>query len=290
MRTDTRRMRRMLTFAAVASLQVSVAFGQVTRVEIASREPADSGQPAGSAGPYEILRGRIHGEVDPFDARNAIIQDLQFAPRNARGKVEYVATFALAKPIDLTKASGMLVYQVVNRGNGTVTPSADGHISLVSGWQGDVVPTSTNQTIVVPIAKHPDGSPLTGPVLARFYNVPEGTNTVSIRLSSMNSGPPVYPPLSLDQARASLTMHTAETSGGVKTGNVSVPTSAWAFADCRRAAFPREIPWSSGSALRRREISCRSSATRCVTNPALRIRWLAPWATRSPSAIRSLAT
>ena len=238
MRTDPRRMRRTLTLAAVACLQVSVAFGQVTRVEITSREPVNSGQPVGRAGPYEILRGRIHGEVDPTDAHNAIIQDLQLAPRNARGKVEYVATFALAKPVDLAKASGMLVYQIVNRGNGTVTASADGHISLVSGWQGDVVPTSTNQTIAVPIAKHPDGSPLTGAVLARFYNVPEGTNTVSIRLSSMNSGPPIYPPLSLDRATASLTMHAAETSGGVKTGSVSVPKSAWAFADCRTATFP----------------------------------------------------
>jgi hypothetical protein len=201
MRTETQRMRPLLTLAAITCLQASLAFGQVTRVEIASREPANSGEPVGRAGPYEILRGRIHGEVDPTDAHNAIIHDLQLAPRNVRGKVEYVATFALAKPVDLTKASGMLVYQVVNRGNGTVTASADGHISLVSGWQGDVVPTATNQTIAVPIAKYPDGSPVTGPVIARFYNVAGGTNTVSIRLSSMSSGLPIYPPLSLDQAR-----------------------------------------------------------------------------------------
>lgn len=238
MRTELLRMRRILTLAAAAYLHVSVASGQVTRVEIASREPASGGQPIGQAGPYEILRGRIHGEVDPTDAHNTIIQDLQLAPRNARGKVEYVATFALAKPIDLAKASGTLVYQVVNRGNGTVTSSADGHISLVSGWQGDVVPTSTNQTIAVPIAKHPDGSPVTGQVLARFYNVPAGTTTVPIRLTSMSGGPPIYPPLSLDHAPATLTLHAAETSSGVKTGSVSVLRSAWAFADCRSAPFP----------------------------------------------------
>src|SRR5437868_5205595 len=219
MGTEAQRTRPLLTLA-IACLQVSVVFGQVTRVEITSREPANSDQPVGRAGPYEILRGRVHGEVDPSDAHNAIIQDLQLAPRNARGKVAYVATFALAKPVDLAKASGVLVYQVVNRGNGTATPSADGHISLVSGWQGDVAPTATNQTIAVPIAKHSDGSPVTGPVIARFYNVAGGTNTVSIRLSSMSSGPPIYPPLSLDEATATLTMHAAETSSGVKTGTV----------------------------------------------------------------------
>ena len=47
--------------------------------------------------------------------------------------------------------------------------SPEGHVSLVSGWQGDVTPTPTNQTIVVPVARQRDGSPVTGPVLARFF-------------------------------------------------------------------------------------------------------------------------
>jgi len=92
----------------------------------------NGGQPVGRAGPYEILRGRIHGTVDPADPHNTIIQDLQLAPRDARGLVEYVATFALARPIDLSKTSGTLIYQVVNRGNGSVAASPEGHISLVS--------------------------------------------------------------------------------------------------------------------------------------------------------------
>src|SRR5262245_59101358 len=153
----------------------SAARAQVVRIDIVSRELANGGQPIGKAGAYEILHGRAHGEVDPADPRNRIIQDLQLAPRNGRGKVEYVATFALAKPIDLKKSSGVLVYQVVNRGTGAATPSVDGHISLVSGWQGDVIPTAANQTIAVPVAKHKDGSPITGPVIARFYNVAPGT-------------------------------------------------------------------------------------------------------------------
>ena len=45
-----------VAFAGAAS-------AQVTRIEVVSREPmAGAG---GAAGPYEIIRGRIHGEVDP---------------------------------------------------------------------------------------------------------------------------------------------------------------------------------------------------------------------------------
>ncbi len=112
----------------------------------------NNGQAVGTAGPFELIRGKVHGEIDPKDPHNTIIQDLDLAPRNARGKVEYVATFALAKPVDMSKAARVLLYQVVNRGNGQAVASPEGYMSLVSGWQGDVIPTATNQTIVVPIA------------------------------------------------------------------------------------------------------------------------------------------
>ena len=238
MLTDGVPLRGTVALAMVMCLHATAARAQVTRLEIMSREPWNGSQPVGSAGPYEILRGRIAGEVDPGDSHNTIVQDLQLAPRNARGKVEYVATFALAKPVDLTKTSGVLVYQVVNRGNGGVTPTPRGDISLVSGWQGDVVPTAANQTIAVPVAKNRDGSSVTGPAIARFYNVAAGANTVLIRLSSMGGGSAVYPPATLDQTSATLTMHTSETPAGAKSGTVSIPRKAWAFADCRSVAFP----------------------------------------------------
>ena len=211
---------------------------QVVRLEITSRQVMADGTPYGAAGPYEMLRGRIHGEVDPMDRHNTIVQDLDLAPVNARKRVEYVATFAMAKPVDMSKASGVLIYTVVNRGNGDATASADGHVSLVSGWQGDIVPTDANQTIVVPIARQRDGSPLTGPVLARFFNIPPKTNTVTIRLSSMGSGPPIYPPASLGQAFATLKSATSEDRLGVKQGVETVPRASWAFADCRTVPFP----------------------------------------------------
>jgi hypothetical protein len=210
----------MLAIAAPAS-------AQVTRLEITSREVT---------GAYERIKGAAHGEVDPADRRNRIIQDLELAPRNPRGRVEYVATFALIKPVDRSKQSGVLMYSVVNRGNGAPADSPDGHVSLVSGWQGDVVPTANNQTIRVPIARNRDGSDVTGPVLARFVDVPAGTTTVSIRIGSMGSA--VYPPVTLDPSRATLTFHTSETVTGTQTGTGTVASSDWAFADCRSTPFP----------------------------------------------------
>ena len=214
----------------------STAGAQVRRLEITSRDTVAAGQAFGSAGPYVNIRGRIHGDLDPRDRRNRIIQDLALAPRTAAGRVEYVATFSLMMPADLAKASGVLVYSVVNRGNGVATPSPDGHISLVSGWQGDVAPTANNQTIQVPVARNRDGSSITGPVLARFNDLPAGTSTASIRIGSL--GTAFYAPLTLDTKRATLTFRTGETITGQSSGTGTIASDDWAFADCRTTPFP----------------------------------------------------
>jgi hypothetical protein len=180
-------LRQTCVAAAVLLFAGAPAAAQVTRLEITARAPVADGAPFGQAGAYEVIRGRLHGEVDPADRHNRIIHDLDLAPRNARGRVEYVATFALMAPVDRAKASGVLMYSVVNRGNGAPAAGPEGHISLVSGWQGDVAPTAANQTIAVPAARHRDGSSITGPVLARFVDLPPGTTTASIRLGSLGA-------------------------------------------------------------------------------------------------------
>ena len=226
-----------MTVAVVLAIAQS-ARAEVTRIEILSREPANSGRPVGAVGVFEILRGRAYGEIDPRDPHNTIIQDLVLAPRNARGRVEYIATFALAKPVDLSKGSRVLLYQVVNRGNGQVTIGDEGDISLVSGWQGDVVPTPQNHTIQVPIAHNADGSPIIGRLIARFVDVPAGATTAPIRLSSMGGSPPQYPAADLLQRDATLTSFVSETTSGVQTGRASIPRADWAFANCDAAPFP----------------------------------------------------
>ena len=210
---------------------------RVTRIEVLSREPM-TGQTVGAAGPYEIVRGRVHGEVDVADRRNAIIQDLALAPRNAKGRAEYVATFALARPIDLTKASGVLIYSVVNRGNGSPQASAEGDVWLVSGWQGDLPPAADKQTIAVPVARNADGTPITGRMLARFVNAAPGTTTLPIRHATIGNPPPAYPPAGLEQRDARLISVGSETMSGVQRDVRVVPRAEWALADCRTVPFP----------------------------------------------------
>lgn len=69
----------------------------------------------GSSIPYEIIAGRAFGELDPALPQNALIQDIELA-KDADGKVRYVASFVLYKPIDHKQASGMLWHDVPNRG------------------------------------------------------------------------------------------------------------------------------------------------------------------------------
>src|SRR5215471_14228236 len=169
-------MKRYL-FTNLAALLALAGSGQarVTRIVVEHREsPAYKGQLFGEAGKYEWTRGRAYGELDPKEPLNAIITDLALAPRNARGLVEYSATFTLAKPVDLSKASGVLLYDVANRGRIALAASsmdagalADlfkrGHVLLSSGWQGDVAQREGIESITVPVAKNPDGSSITGP-------------------------------------------------------------------------------------------------------------------------------
>lgn len=223
----------LIAIAPPASLRA-----EIVRLEIVSREKANDGRPVGTVGAFEILRGRAYGEVDPADRHNTIIQDLSLAPRNARGRVEYVATFVLARPADLTKASRVLLYQVVNRGNGQVTIGPEGHISLISGWQGDLAPAPTIQTIAVPVARRADGSAIAGPVLTRFVDVPNGASTAPIRLGSMGRSPQPYLPADLNERGATLHMHAGETTTGEQRDRETVPRDRWAFANCETRPFP----------------------------------------------------
>jgi len=135
---------------AVVSVQLEA---RVTGITILSTTPAFGGQTFGSVGAYEQVRGVATGELDPFSRHNSVITDIALAPRNPDGKVTYAATFTLLKPVDMSKASGVLVYGISNRGGralgfgnlgGSATNAGDGfdqkpgHTYLASGWQGDL--------------------------------------------------------------------------------------------------------------------------------------------------------
>src|SRR5215471_9954238 len=154
-----------LAAAAALAALLAPAQARVTRIVIDTRvSPAFNGASFGNAGPYETLAGHAFGELDPDDPHNAVIQDIKLAPRNARGIVEYTASFQLTKPIDMSRSSQLMWHDVPNR-SGRITigvlERASGDIGLSSGWQGDnsgrTVPRPDNDTVTVPVAKNPDG-------------------------------------------------------------------------------------------------------------------------------------
>jgi Alpha/beta hydrolase domain len=208
---------------------------RVTRIVIDNVEsPTAGGVTFGDIGQYERISGRAFGELDPYDPRNAIIQDIELAPRTASGMAEYVASFSLVKPINMAKASGVLWYDWVNRGSGSAQPNVYGHVGMVSGWQGDLTQTATNQTVQVPVAVNPDGSPITGVVLARIADMPPGTNTQTLQVL----GRAIPYDAVLDKTRARLIKKVSETRTGVNGPTFEVPSSDWDFADCRTVPFP----------------------------------------------------
>src|SRR5580704_8796799 len=96
---------------------------------------------------YQKLTGHAYGEIDPKLPLNAIITDLEFAPRNSHGMVEYSMTVTIIKPADMAKASGVLLYFVPNRGHVNLTGGGfladarkQGHVIVASGWQADIQP------------------------------------------------------------------------------------------------------------------------------------------------------
>ena len=93
---------------------------RVTRIDIDSRELAFGGRAFGAVGAYEILMGTATAVADPGAPLNAGIVDLENAPRNADGLVEYAFEFDILKPVDMRQANGVLVYEVNNRGRNIV--------------------------------------------------------------------------------------------------------------------------------------------------------------------------
>ncbi len=242
--------RRTGALAVALAIGLSVAprlHAEVVRITITSRQPAFNGQAFGTVGSYEDITGIAYGEIDPRDPRNAVITDIELAPRNARGMVEYRTMFTLRKPVDMTKASGVLFYNIVNRGNhggpntfGVGGDPGDGFLYrmgqalLWSGWQGDMPIASVRpgqEGIDVPIAKNADGSAVTSRVWARFVNVDDGANTQSLPGRGRT-------PATLDTTKAMLVSAISETPDGVKSGVITIASADWAFADCRTKPFP----------------------------------------------------
>jgi hypothetical protein len=77
---------------------------ELRRVEIKTREDVLGGKAFGAAGPYERIIGTAYFSADPAKPRNKIIADLDKAPRNSQGHVEYSADIHILKPKDPSRS------------------------------------------------------------------------------------------------------------------------------------------------------------------------------------------
>jgi hypothetical protein len=234
-----------LALIAVTAVMASAAEAHITRIVIdpaLSESPTFEGRvfgPDGRVGPYEKLRGKAFGEVDPNDPRNAVITDLKLAPRNARGNVEYSMDIFILKPIDLKKGNAKLFLDFNNRGEMRVGALNDtalsnnptkaahagtgymmnlGYAIVGNGWDFGATRDDDGLTISVPIAKNADGTSITGP--SYEYITFEDGKTARYELT--------YPAATLDRSKARLTVRPR-----LDDAPTDIPASGWEYVDER---------------------------------------------------------
>jgi hypothetical protein len=238
---------------ALAALGPLLAAGsvdaRVTRIVIDSTTGI-SGQPT-----YQELTGRAFGELDPNNPHNALITDIELAPKNANGMVEYVASFRIRKPIDMSVSSGLMWHDVPNRG-GNVAFNADlfaaNDVHLLSGWQGDnagatrvpanvdclppyvapcAAPTFSNHYVKTPVL-----SGVTGKIVGRIIN----RSSAAAPLNVMGNPIPYFPANVNSNAGDTMTIHLSETVTGVVTEGGTVPNTDWKY--CGGGTFDAPLP------------------------------------------------
>ena len=210
---------------------------RVTRIVIDERLPVPAAESGGVAS--ERIAGRAFGELDPASPANAIVNDIGLV-RERDGKVRYVATFVITKPLDLSRASGLLWHEVPNRGlrrPNVVAERANGDIDLHSAWQGDnsgatavraTAAVAESHWLQLPIARQADGAPVAGEVMGRIVNRGGAGSQALI----VQTNPVPYRPTSLDTARARLVSRVAESTRGEVIGETVIPSADWAWATC----------------------------------------------------------
>jgi hypothetical protein len=250
--------RTALAAGLLACTSLTPAEAKITRIEITKTEAAFEGKSFGAAGPYEKLTGKAHGALDPKAPGNRVIQDIELAPRNAQGLVEYTTDIEIIRPKDQAKANGTLLVEVVNRGNklalrnhnadmpadaadlNALKSSGDGFLMnegytiVWFGWQADLAAGNNRVRLQAPVARNPDGSPVTGIVRSEIVvSAPARSLPLSAGWFTSTTHT-AYPTVSTDNRaaladgfRPTLTVRAKESAP-----RVAIPDIEWSFATC----------------------------------------------------------
>jgi hypothetical protein len=228
----------------------SGANARVTTLTINNTQSAFSGASFGSVGTYELITGTFTDDVDPNDPHNSVITDIEHGPKNPNGTVSFTAdwrTRLIGWVYDLPNrggpgaigslnagitATGTATGTAIAAGGNTAVPPSAGNAGtgflMKMGWS--VVEVGWDLTapqggplfgVTLPVAKHRDGSAITGPTTEELV-VDIGTTPADLPLT--------YPPASLDQSKAMLTVR--ENYGDAPQ---MVPAADWDYTTSRAA-------------------------------------------------------
>ena len=204
------------TVAPVTGIK-TITINSTTDPAAPSENPTFGGTTFGPVGAYRKIIGTATGTLDPADPHNAVITDIQLAPKNADGLVEYSMDFYILTPVDPSKGNHKVFIEPPNRGTkqfgrfngssggnnpttaanaGTAFLMNQGYTMVWAGWEPAASRTNFSMGATVPIAKNPDGSSITGPdyEYIEFDNATTTSYTVS------------YPTNSTDTTQATLTV------------------------------------------------------------------------------------
>jgi hypothetical protein len=221
------------------------------RIEFTSKTPFAGGVSFGNTGPYERLLGTASFAIDPNEKDLPFIVDLNLAPRNLEGMVEFKTVLDIVKPADLGRGNRRLLFDFSNRGGrGAFTRLNDGggpdlskqsyagngflnrlgYTVVSAGWQGDLVYNGSNVVAFLPEARE-DGRPLRGKVRQEFISDKPGVLSMPV---SGNANVQCYPVL--NRATATLTMREKEADR-----RVAVPDSEWELAKAKETDGKMEL-------------------------------------------------
>jgi hypothetical protein len=232
---------------------------RVVRFVVEQTRPVLGGKSFGSTGAYERLDGTVYFEVDPRDPLNAVIVNIDKAPRTPSGTVGFSAPFYILKPVEIARGNRKIFYGVNNRGNKLeyawrtfLPPGANsndpttendlgdalllrlGYAYVDAGWQGNLAPGNSRLIPDLPVATEPDGRPITANVRVEFADASGFTRPLEGNSDHVSRVP--YEPVDLDTSHATLTVR--DSASGPRT---PVPSDRWAFGRCQAGA-PTLVP------------------------------------------------
>ena len=219
------------------------------RIELSERSDVLGGKSFGSAGPYERLVGKAYFAVDPTNPANKIISDIDKAPRNEKGLVEFSADLYVLKPRDPSHGNGAVLFEVSNRGTkgmltmydravGALDPRTQeqfgddflltrGFTLVWLGWQFDVPHREGLMRLYAPIAS--DGENLISGLVRSEWVLDRRETSNS--LADRDHVP--YAPVNPDDPKLRLTVR--DTREGPRR---QIPRDAWHIEDRARVVMP----------------------------------------------------